>query len=111
MILRLWSGWATREGAAAYDEILNSEVAPAIVDRRIPGLSAFEVWTRRSDETDGEQEFLTAMRFESLEAVREFTGGDPHRSVVPANARAALSRFDAHSRHYDLRARHWPNSR
>lgn len=111
MILRLWSGWTTLEDAPAYDAILDTEVAPGIVDRRIQGLSAFEVWTRRGDESNDEREFLTAIWFDDLAAVREFTGGDPRKSVVPARARAVLSRFDAHSRHYDLRARHWPDPR
>ncbi len=108
MILRLWSGWTTPANAARYDEVLNTEVAPGIVGRGLPGLAAFEVWTRREDEVEGEHEFLTAMWFENLAAVAEFTGGDPHRSVVPPRAQAVLSRFDTHSRHYDLRARHWP---
>lgn len=48
------------------------------------------------------------MWFDDLDAVTEFTGGDPHESVVPARARAVLSRFDAHAHHYALRARHLP---
>lgn len=110
MILRLWSGWTTIENADAYDEILHTEVAPGITDRGIPGLSAFEVWTRHHDEAEDEREFLTAMWFDDLAAVAEFTGGDAHQSVVPPRARAVLSRFEAHSRHYDLRARHWPRT-
>lgn len=74
----------------------------------VAGLSAFEVWTRRHDEVAGEQELLTAMWFDDVGAVAGFTGGDPHRSVVPPSARRVLSRFDAHTRHYDLQARHLP---
>ncbi len=108
MILRLWSGWTTPENANIYDRTLDAEVAPGIVDRGISGLTAFEVWTRRHDELEQEREFLTAMWFDGLSAVAEFTGGDLHGSVVPPRARAVLSRFDTHSRHYELRARHWP---
>ena len=108
MILRLWSGWTTDEAAAEYDQLLSTDVAPRIVDRGLPGLSAFEVWTRRRDEGGGGREFLTAMRFADLDSVAEFTGGDPHRSVVPAVARRVLARYDDHSRHYDLRARFLP---
>lgn len=107
MIMRLWSGWTTPDNAGAYDKVLNTEVAPRIVERGVAGLEGFEVWTRRPDEVEHEAEFLTAMWFADLDAVGRFTGGDPHRSVVPPAARRVLSRFDEHARHYDLRARHW----
>lgn len=107
MILRLWSGWTTGEGTAAYDKVLNEEVAPGVAARKLDGLDRFEVWTRSAlDGGAGEQEFLTAMWFSDLDAVAEFTGGDPRRSVVPPAARRVLSRFDEHSRHYELRQRH-----
>lgn len=108
MILRLWSGWTTPGNADAYDRILDTEVAPGIVDRRLEGLSAFEVWTRIDSEVADQREFLTAMWFRDLAAVGEFTGGDPHASVVPPRARRVLARYDEHSRHYELRRRHLP---
>jgi hypothetical protein len=40
------------------------------------------------------------MWFESLDAVREFAGENYELAVVPAKARAVLSRFDAVSAHY-----------
>ncbi|NLG19812.1 MAG: antibiotic biosynthesis monooxygenase [Actinomycetales bacterium] len=106
MILRLWSGWTTPDLAADYDRVLDTEVAPGIVERGLPGLEQFEVWRRIAEERDDRHEFLTAMRFTDLAAVAEFTGGDPQHSVVPPRARAVLDTFDAHSRHYELRRRH-----
>lgn len=107
MILRLWSGWADGANAAAYDRVLDTEVAPGIVGRGLPGLERFEVWTRADpQEEPASREFLTAMWFHDWDAVADFTGGDPRRSVVPPNARRVLSRFDEHSRHYELRRRH-----
>lgn len=106
MILRLWSGWTTAEQAQAYDRVLDTEVAPGIVNRELPGLERFEVWHRVAQEQDDRHEFLTAMRFTDLAAVSQFTGGDPRESVVPPRARAVLDDFDAHSRHYELRRRH-----
>jgi hypothetical protein len=44
------------------------------------------------------------MWFASLEAVRAFAGEDYEIAVVPPKARALLSRFDAHSQHYEVRA-------
>lgn len=106
MILRLWSGWTTPENATAYDRVLDTEVAPGIAARKLAGLERFEVWHRLPEERQGRHEFLTAMRFRDLAAVAEFTGGDPHASVVPDRARAVLDSFDQHSRHYELRRRH-----
>lgn len=110
MILRLWSGYTTPGQAIEYDRVLDTDVAPGIVGRGMGGLDRFEVWTRLTSEVQGEREFLTAMWFRDLDAVAEFTDGDPHRSVVPPQARATLSRFDAHSRHYELRRRHLPRA-
>jgi hypothetical protein len=42
--------------------------------------------------------------FDSLDAVREFTGEDYQVAVVPEKARRVLSRFDERSQHYEVRA-------
>lgn len=44
------------------------------------------------------------MRFESLDAVREFAGTHYEVAVVPPEARAVLSRFDERSQHYAVRS-------
>jgi hypothetical protein len=44
------------------------------------------------------------MWFDSLDAVRAFAGEDHEVAVVPPKARALLSRFDARSQHYEVRA-------
>jgi hypothetical protein len=106
MILRLWRGWTDLQRADDYDRVLDTDVAPGIVARNLDGLLSFEVWTRDPAEERGEREFLTAMWFADLDAVARFTGGDPRGSVVPPQARQVLSRFDEHSSHYRLRARH-----
>ena len=51
-----------------------------------------------------EIEFVTIMRFDSLDAVREFAGEDYEVAVVPDKARAVLAHFDARSQHYEIRA-------
>lgn len=106
MILRLWRGWTTVAQSAAYEQLLLGQIAPAILDRAIPGLRDLNVLRRDPRELDPAQniEFLTAMTFDNLDAVADFTGGDPSVSVVPPAARQLLARFDQHSQHYSTLA-------
>jgi hypothetical protein len=99
MIRRLWYGWTTPENADAYERLLREKIFPGIQARDIAGLHELEAWRRNAGD---EVEFATVMAFDDLAAVTEFTGGDHGESVVPAAARRLLSRFDEHSRHYDL---------
>ena len=51
-----------------------------------------------------EVEFITIMLFDSFDAVRIFAGDDYELAVVPSKARVLLSRFDARSQHYEVKA-------
>ena len=107
MILRLWRGWTTKENAGTYEQLLNGTIAPGIMQRGIAGLKELAVL---KDGQEDEVEFLTVMTFDDWEAVAEFAGENPQASVVPPAARAVLSRFDAHSQHYELLERHLPSN-
>ena len=98
MISRIWHGWASRENAAPYEELLKSEILPGIASRRIRGLTGAHLLKR--DVPEG-VEFVTILWFESLDAVREFAGADYEAAVVPEKARRLLTRFDARSAHYE----------
>ena len=102
MILRLWRGWPEPMQARVYEQLLLGRIAPAILDRGLPGLRELSVLRRDPGEIDPARggEILTAMTFDDLAAVAAFTGGDPSGSVVPTAARELLARFDEHSRHY-----------
>lgn len=106
VILRLWRGWTAPAQTDAYEQLLTGQIAPAILDRGIPGLRELRVLRRDPREVDPaiETEFLTVMTFDDLAAITAFTGGDPSSSVVPDAARQLLSRFDDHSQHYPSRA-------
>ena len=67
----------------------------------IRGFQGIQLLRRQVGE---EVEFVTIMVFDSLDAVREFAGEDYEAAVVPAEARAVLSRFDSRSLHYEVRA-------
>jgi heme-degrading monooxygenase HmoA len=100
MISRIWHGWTSPENADAYESLLREEIFVGIKDRRIPGFKGIQLLRRN---LEGEVEFVTVMRFESIDAVREFAGEDYEACVVPPSARALLSRFDLRSRHYEIR--------
>ena len=101
MIGRVWHGWTTPENADAFEKLLRGEVFTGIRNRRISGYRGLQLF-RRS--LDSEEEFVTVMWFDSLEAVRTFAGEDYEIAVVPPKARALLSRFDARSQHYEVKA-------
>lgn len=97
MISRIWRGWTTHENAAAYQSLLETEILRGIADRGIKGYKGAHLLRR---DLEDEVEFVTILWFDSLEAVRDFAGEDYEVAVVPAKARALLSRFDERSAHY-----------
>jgi hypothetical protein len=101
MISRIWHGWTTLEKAEAYESLLKSEIFVSIKTRRIDGFKGIHLLRRNIGD---EVEFITIMWFDSLEAVRSFAGEDYELAVVPPKARALLSRFDARSQHYEVKA-------
>jgi hypothetical protein len=50
-----------------------------------------------------EVEFMTAMQFEGLDAIKRFVGEDYEQAYVSEKARRVLKRFDERARHYDQR--------
>lgn len=101
MISRIWHGWTVPANADIYEALLNEEIFVGIVERGIAGLRGIQLLRR---DAGSEVEFITIMRFESLEAVREFAGEDYEAAVVPPRARAVLAHFDERSQHYDVRS-------
>ena len=101
MISRVWHGWTTPANADAYEALLKSEIFTGIQDRQIAGYRGIHLFRRNLGD---EVEFVTVMWFDTIEAVRAFAGEDYEVAVVPPKARALLSRFDARSQHYEVRA-------
>jgi heme-degrading monooxygenase HmoA len=102
MICRVWHGWTTPANADTYEQLLKHEIFEGIVGRAIPGFRSIELGRRTAG---AEEEFVTIMWFDSLDAVRAFAGADYEAAVVPPAARQVLSRFDARSAHYEVRER------
>ena len=101
MIGRIWHGWTTPANADAYESLLKSEIFLGIQNRRIPGYRGIQLFRRNLND---EVEFMTIMWFDGMDAVRAFAGEDYEVAVVPPKARKLLSRFDARSQHYEVRA-------
>lgn len=99
MIARIWHGWTTRQNADKYEALLKDEIFVGIQNRNIRGFKGIQLLRR---EINGKVEFITLMRFDSLDSIREFAGEDYEAAVVPEKARKLLSRFDARSQHYEI---------
>jgi antibiotic biosynthesis monooxygenase (ABM) superfamily enzyme len=101
VIVRVWHGWTSPANADAYERLLRDEIFRGIARRAIAGYRGIELLRRA---VGSEVEFVTIMRFDSLDAVRAFAGDDVEAAVVPASARALLARFESRSAHYELRS-------
>jgi heme-degrading monooxygenase HmoA len=96
MISRLWRGWTTGANADAYEALLRTKILPGI--HRVKGYKGAYLLRRKV--ADG-VEFATLTLWESLDAIRAFSGEDYELAVVIPEARKLLSRFDERSVHYD----------
>jgi heme-degrading monooxygenase HmoA len=100
MISRVWHGWTTRANADAYEKLLREEVLPGI--GRVRGFEGAQVLRREEAAANKDEvEFITITRFASIDAVKEFAGGDYEVAVILPEAHRLLSRFDARSVHYE----------
>lgn len=101
MISRIWHGYTTASKADTYESLLKQEIFTGIQNRNIAGYRGIQLFRRN---LNAEVEFITVMWFDSIDAVRVFAGEDYEAAVVPPKARTMLSRFDARSQHYEVRA-------
>jgi antibiotic biosynthesis monooxygenase (ABM) superfamily enzyme len=100
MIGRIWHGWTTPQNADIYENLLKTDIFPGIAAKIIQGYHGVQLLRRLVGE---EVEFIVIMRFESLEAVKQFAGEDYEHAYVPPKAQITLSRFDDRSQHYEIR--------
>ena len=98
MIARIWHGWTKRADAEAYEEMLRNEIFPSIAARNIEGYHGAELFI--SDDGD-EVEFITLLRFDSMNAVKEFAGADQGKPVIYPKAEALIARMER-ARHYRI---------
>ncbi len=97
MIARTWRGETTLENAERYLQHLEASVLPELRD--IQGFCGAYVLRKPSHEGF---EFSIITLWQSMESIRSFAGERPEEAVVPASARALLSRYDKAVSHYDV---------
>ena len=100
MIARIWHGWTSGENAGKYERLLREEVLLEIAKRSIPGYKGAEIFIREAE--NDEMEFITLLRFETLDAVKIFAGKDYEQPVIPPECRKLLKRYSEKSRHYRI---------
>ena len=96
MIARIWHGWTKHKDAKAYEEMLRGEIFPSIAARSIKGYHGAELFIH---EDGDEVEFVTLLRFDSMDAVKEFAGEDASKPVIYPKAEALIVRME-NARHY-----------
>ncbi|PYK40444.1 MAG: antibiotic biosynthesis monooxygenase [Verrucomicrobia bacterium] len=96
MIARIWHGWTKPADAKAYEDMLRDEIFPSIAARNISGYNGAELFIR---EDSNEVEFVTLLRFDSMEAVKEFAGPVEHKPVIYPGVEKLLTRMEQ-ARHY-----------
>jgi hypothetical protein len=105
MITRIWRGWTTPDDADEYQRLLDDEILPGFMTSDNEGLQGADILRR---DVNGEVEFTVVMTFRDWAAVEAFAG-DRTSSVVPAEARSLLLRYEHEATHHDLIARHRPS--
>jgi antibiotic biosynthesis monooxygenase (ABM) superfamily enzyme len=96
MIARIWRGWTKRPDAMAYERMLRDEIFPSIAARKISGYHGAELFIR---ENGDEAEFVTLLRFDSMDGVKEFAGDNASKPVIYPKAEALITRMEQ-ARHY-----------
>jgi len=98
MIARIWRGWTKPADAEAYKKMLRDEIFPSIASRKIDGYRDAELFIQ---EDGDEVEFVTLLRFDSMDAVKEFAGVDASKPVIFPKAEPLITRMEQ-ARHYRI---------
>ena len=98
MIARIWHGWTKPAKAKIYEKLLRDEIFPSIAARRIDGYRGAELFVR---EAGSEVEFVTLLRFDSMDAVAEFAGPEASKPVIFPKAEALITRMEQ-AQHYRI---------
>ena len=98
VIARIWHGWTKPENVKAYEDMLRDEIFPSIAARNIKGYRGAELFINQDAD---EAEFVTLLRFDSMDAVKEFAGADTSKPVIFPGVEELLTRMEQ-ARHYRI---------
>ena len=96
MIARIWHGWTKRSDAKTYENMLRDEIFPSIAARNINGYRGARLFIR---EDGDEVEFVTLLRFDSMDGVKEFAGSDESKPVIFPGVEKLITRMEP-AKHY-----------
>jgi hypothetical protein len=96
MIARIWHGWTKQADAKTYEKMLRDKIFPGIAARNIDGYRGAELFIL---EDGDEVEFVTLLRFDSMDAVKEFAGPNETKPVIFPGVEKLLTRMES-ARHY-----------
>jgi len=97
MITRVWRGRTNREQADAYGAFLERTAYPDY--GKVEGNRG---WILRRRATTEAVEFMFVSFWESMDAVKAYTGGDPERPKYYPEDRAALLELPDFVEHYEV---------
>jgi heme-degrading monooxygenase HmoA len=97
MFIREWRGRAKQSEAARYPEYFRNEVISQL--RRARGFQGGYLSKR---EVADQVEFLVLTRWETMDAIREFTGSAAEHAVIDPAAMVTLVAYDHAVRHYEV---------
>ena len=96
-ISRHWRGIAKPEEADHYIHHMRNNTFPELA--RIEGFIKASILTRPLGEGT---EFLIVTTWQSIEAVRKFTGESAETAVVPPSVQAMMVEYDREVAHYEV---------
>jgi len=100
MIARIWHGYTKHEHASVYEIMLREEIFIGLRERKMHGFIDVQLLKRK---LENEVEFITIMRFDSIDGVKEFAGNDYEKAVIYEDAKPLLLRYDERSQHYEIK--------
>lgn len=100
MIARIWHGYTKPEHESVYEIMLREEIFIGIREKNMNGFIDIQLLKRK---LENEVEFITIMRFESINAVKNFAGNDYEKAVIYEDAKPLLVRYDERSQHYEIK--------
>jgi heme-degrading monooxygenase HmoA len=97
MVSRHWKGIAKREDTDRYVAHLKSDTFP-----KLASLAGFVRASILRREVASGTEFQVVTIWDSLQAIRAFSGADIEAAVVPPVAEVMMIEFDRRAAHYEI---------